>query len=158
MTTERRVGLTVQNRLTITVAVLSVLTLSIVGLILYTVESNNVSGRITASMSQEIDEMRTFSENGIDPQTGKPFTSVDEILSNFLAQNRPDEDEVLFSFLTDGRVLYQGEPKDLLGSSSAFEEAVAGAAEKGGEIRLTVGDVEYEGFVLPITGDRKSVV
>ncbi len=152
MTTERRVGLTVQNRLTITVAVLSVLTLSIVGLILYTVESNNVSGRITASMSQEIDEMRTFSENGIDPQTGKPFTSVDEILSNFLAQNRPDEDEVLFSFLTDGRVLYQGEPKDLLGSSSAFEEAVAGAAEKGGEIRLTVGDVEYEGFVLPITG------
>ena len=152
MTTERRVGLTVQNRLTITVAVLSVLTLSIVGLILYTVESNNVSGRITASMSQEIDEMRTFSENGIDPQTGRPFTSVDEILSNFLAQNRPDEDEVLFSFLTDGRVLYQGEPKDLLGSSSAFEEAVAGAAEKGGEIRLTVGDVEYEGFVLPITG------
>ncbi|MGO3065200.1 MAG: sensor histidine kinase, partial [Brevibacterium linens] len=64
MTTERRVGLTVQNRLTITVAALSVLTLSIVGLILYTVESNNVSSRTTASMSQEIDEMRTFSENG----------------------------------------------------------------------------------------------
>ncbi|MFE1084127.1 sensor histidine kinase [Brevibacterium sediminis] len=152
MTTERRVGLTVQNRLTITVAALSVLTLSIVGLILYTVESNNVSSRTTASMSQEVDEMRTFSENGIDPQTGRPFASVDEILSNFLAQNRPDEDEVLFAFLTDGRVLYQGEPKDLLGRSSDFEKAVAGAAEKGGEIRLTVGDVEYEGFVLPIAG------
>ena len=152
MTTERRVGLTVQNRLTITVAALSVLTLSIVGLILYTVESSNVSSRINASMSQEVDEMRTFSENGIDPQTGRPFTSVDEILSNFLGQNRPDEDEVLFAFLTDGRVLYQGEPEGLLGGSSAFEEAVAGASEKGGEIRLTVGDVEYEGFVLPITG------
>lgn len=62
MTTERRVGLTVQNRLTITVAALSVLTLSIVGLILYTVESSNVSSRITASMSQEVDEMRTFGE------------------------------------------------------------------------------------------------
>ena len=152
MTTERRVGLTVQNRLTLAVAALSVVTLSVVGLILYTVESSNVSSRITASMAQEIGEMRTFSENGIDPQTGRPFTSVDEILSNFLAQNRPDEDEALFAFLTDGRVLYQGEPEGLLGGSNAFEEAVAQVAEKGGEISLTVGDVEYEGFVLPITG------
>ncbi|MGC2939210.1 ATP-binding protein [Brevibacterium sp. FAM 24638] len=152
MTTERRVGLTVQNRLTLAVAALSVLTLSVVGVILYTVESSNVSSRITASMTQEIGEMRSFSENGIDPQTGRPFTSVDEILSNFLAQNRPDEDEALFAFLTDGRVLYQGEPEGLLGGASAFEDAVAKVAEDGGEIHLTVGDVEYEGFVLPITG------
>lgn len=152
MTTERRVGLTVQNRLTIAVAALSVLTLSIVGLILYTVESNNVSRRITASMAQEVEEMRTFSETGIDPQTGRPFTSVDEILSQFLGQNRPDEDETLFAFLTDGRVLYQGEPKGLLGRSSAFEDAVAKVSEDGGEIRLQVDDVEYEGLVLPIAG------
>ncbi|UVI35583.1 HAMP domain-containing protein [Brevibacterium spongiae] len=152
MTTERRVGLSVQNRLTLAVAALSVLTLSVVGVILYTVESSNVSSRITASMSQEIGEMRTFSENGIDPQTGRPFSSVDEILSQFLGQNRPDEDETLFAFLTDGRVLYQGEPEGLLGSSGDFEAAVARSAESGGEIRLSVDGVDYEGFVLPITG------
>lgn len=39
---------------------------------------------------------------------------------------------MLFAFLTDGRVLYQGEPEGLLGSSGEFEKAVAGAAETGG--------------------------
>ncbi|MCD1285283.1 two-component sensor histidine kinase [Brevibacterium sp. CCUG 69071] len=155
-TTDRRIRLTVQNRLTITVAVLSVLTLTIVGLILYTVESNNVASRNSASMAQEIAEMRSFAQNGVDPETGSPFTSVDQILGQFLAQNQPDEDETLFAFLTDGRVLYQGEPKGLLSGSSKFEKAVAGVSGKGGQIELSVGDDRYEGYVLPIAGDAEA--
>lgn len=151
MTTDRPIRMTVQNRLTITVAVLSVLALTVVGLVLYTVEANNVAGRNAASMSQEIAEMRTFAQNGVDPETGERFTSVDQILSQFLAQNQPDEDEVLFAFLTDGRVLYQGESNAALSGSKEFEKAVAGVSADGGEINLTLAGDDYEGYVLPIT-------
>ncbi|TSI19862.1 HAMP domain-containing histidine kinase [Brevibacterium aurantiacum] len=151
MTTERRIRMTVQNRLTITVAILSVLALTVVGLVLYTVEANNVEGRNTAAMAQEIAEMRSFAQNGVDPETGERFTSVDQILSQFLAQNRPDEDETLFAFLTDGRVLYQGEPNSAVNGSAEFEKAVAGVSADGGEINLTIDGDEYEGYVLPIT-------
>ncbi|MCF2571731.1 sensor histidine kinase [Brevibacterium sp. UCMA 11754] len=150
-TTERRIRMTVQNRLTITVAILSVLALTVVGLVLYTVEANNVEGRNTASMAQEVAEMRSFAQNGVDPETGERFTSVDQILSQFLAQNRPDEDETLFAFLTDGRVLYQGEPNSAVNGSAEFEKAVAGVSADGGEINLTIDGDEYDGYVLPIT-------
>ncbi|GAA1930739.1 ATP-binding protein [Brevibacterium antiquum] len=150
-TTERRIRMTVQNRLTITVAILSVLALTVVGLVLYTVEANNVEGRNTASMAQEIAEMRSFAQNGVDPETGERFTSVDQILSQFLAQNRPDEDETLFAFLTDGRVLYQGEPNSAVNGSAEFEKAVAEVSADGGEINLTIDGDEYDGYVLPIT-------
>ncbi|WP_231443031.1 sensor histidine kinase [Brevibacterium zhoupengii] len=150
-TTERRIRMTVQNRLTITVAILSVLALTVVGLVLYTVEANNLEGRNSASMTQEIAEMRSFAQNGVDPETGERFTSVDQILTQFLAQNRPDEDETLFAFLSDGRVLYQGDPNSAVNSSQEFEEAVAGVSADGGEIKLTIDGDEYEGYVLPIT-------
>lgn len=151
MTTERRIRMTVQNRLTITVAILSVLALTVVGLVLYTVEANNVASRNSASMTQEIAEMRSFAQTGVDPETGERFTSVDQILSQFLAQNRPDADETLFAFLTDGRVLYQGEPNSAVNGSKEFEQAVAGVSADGGEINLTIDGDEYEGYVLPIT-------
>ncbi|WP_258233888.1 sensor histidine kinase [Brevibacterium oceani] len=152
MTTDRRIRLTVQNRLTIAVAALSVLTLTVVGVILYTVESNSVGSRISASMAQEIAEMRSFAQNGVDPETNRPFSSVDQILSQFLAQNQPDENETLFAFLPDGRVLYQGEPEGLITASGGLEKAVAGAAAQGGEIELSVDGDRYEGYVLPIAG------
>ncbi len=150
MTTERRIRLTVQNRLTIAVAILSVLTLTIVGFVLYTVESNNVESRNISTMSQEIAEMRSFAQTGVDPETGQPFTSVDHLLSQFLAQNQPNADEAFFAFLTDGRVLYQGDSQPLLRKSKEFEKAVAGVAGAGGRIELSIGKTEYEGYVLPV--------
>ena len=150
MTTDRPIRMTVQNRLTITVAILSVLALTVVGLVLYTVEANNVASRNSASMTQEIAEMRSFAQNGVDPETGERFTSVDQILSQFLAQNQPDEDEVLFAFLADGRVLYQGESNAPLSGSNEFEKAVSAVAGDGGEINLSLSGNEYEGYVLPV--------
>ncbi|MCM1011341.1 MULTISPECIES: sensor histidine kinase [unclassified Brevibacterium] len=150
-TTDRRIRLTVENRLTIAVSVLSVLALTIVGVVLYSVESNNVSNRISGSMNQEVAEMRSFAKTGVDPETGQPFTSVDQMLSQFLAQNQPDSYESLFAYLSDGRVLYQGEPDTLLGGSQALEDAVARVAADGGEIELQLEGNDYEGYVLPVS-------
>lgn len=150
-TTDRRIRLTVENRLTIAVSLLSVLALTIVGLVLYSVESNNVSNRISSSMSQEIAEMRAFAQTGVDPETGLPFDSVDHILGQFLAQNQPDAHEALFAFLSDGRVLYQGEPNTLIRGSRSLEEAVEAESEQGGEFSLRIDGNEYIGYVLPIS-------
>ncbi|WP_344251571.1 HAMP domain-containing sensor histidine kinase [Brevibacterium sanguinis] len=150
-TTDRRIRLTVENRLTIAVSVLSVLALTIVGVVLYSVESNNVSNRISGSMNQEVAEMRSFAKTGVDPETGQPFTSVDQMLSQFLAQNQPDSYESLFAYLSDGRVLYQGEPDTLLGGSRALEDAVSRVATDGGEIELRLKGNDYEGYVLPVS-------
>ncbi|GAA0035513.1 HAMP domain-containing sensor histidine kinase [Brevibacterium metallidurans] len=155
-TTDRRIRLTVENRLTIAVSVLSVLTLTIVGLVLYSVESNNVSNRISSSMSQEIGEMRAFAQTGVDPETGRPFVSIDHILGQFLAQNQPDAHEALFAFLSDGRVLYQGEPSALVRGSQPLERAVAAESDQGGEFSLRVDGSEYVGFVLPVASVTSS--
>ncbi|WP_240941271.1 ATP-binding protein [Brevibacterium sp. LS14] len=150
-TTDRRIRLTVENRLTIAVTLLSVLALTIVGLVLYSVESNNVSNRLSASMSQEIAEMRAFAQTGVDPETGQPFTSVDQMLGQFLAQNQPDAHEALFAFLSDGRVLYQGEPNTLIRGSRSLEDAVEAESDQGGEFSLRIDGNEYIGYVLPVS-------
>lgn len=83
-----------------TVALLVVITLTGAGLIVYTVESQRIEGQSIEEVNQELDEFALL-QNGRDPETGRPFETVRDILTLFLRRNVPDDDELLVGWIGD---------------------------------------------------------
>ncbi|MDO5634594.1 MAG: HAMP domain-containing sensor histidine kinase, partial [Micrococcus sp.] len=54
-----------------------------------------VAERANASVVQEIDEYRTFAQEGVDPTTAEPFTSMDAMLERYLSRQTPESGETL---------------------------------------------------------------
>lgn len=64
----------------------------------------DVSSRANADIAQEADEFRTFADEGVDPTTTQPFTSIDRLLSTYLLRQSPVDGEVMVG-VVDGRQL-----------------------------------------------------
>jgi signal transduction histidine kinase len=69
------------------------------GVTSYLISSAEVDGRIAAYLAQEVDEFETLARDGVDPQTGRPFTAVEQVLSTAIQRNVPDDDESLVTFV-----------------------------------------------------------
>jgi signal transduction histidine kinase len=54
-------------------------------------------GRLTEELTHEGDKLRAFAARAVDPRTGQPFSTVDDLLTGFLRDNLPDPDETFFS-------------------------------------------------------------
>ncbi|HWV25647.1 MAG TPA: hypothetical protein VNZ66_00365, partial [Aeromicrobium sp.] len=74
---------TVRQRLTFAVAAAVTLSLTVVGLTLYVVESRRIDRAIEAGLTQEIGEFRALQAE-VDPRTNRPFTSADRVMTVFL--------------------------------------------------------------------------
>ncbi|HEY5856178.1 MAG TPA: HAMP domain-containing sensor histidine kinase [Aldersonia sp.] len=125
---------------------------------------------------QELDEFRAFAAEGVDPTTTRPFTSVDRLLSVFLARQRPSQGEELIG-LTDDRVLPfdrsgepdSGLPHDLSADIELLNqirdsEAASGVIDTpGGPMRWGRADIDagtQSGalVVAVFTGEARAVV
>ena len=69
----------------------------------YVVQLERLEVRINNALEQEVEELRTFAEQGIDPETGQPFADVARLLHVALQRNIPDERQT-FITLVDGVV------------------------------------------------------
>lgn len=141
--------LSVRQRLTATIALLTSLALVAVGLTLYVLESRRIDRAVETSLTQEIGEFRTLQQEN-DPATQKPFTSADRLLDVFLQRNLPDDHEQLFAFLSTGSPKYQGDPNPALQRSAEFPALVADLSTTGGSRTLEVAGREYRIAVLPV--------
>ena len=94
----RRTSISVRTRIAASVAVLSALALGIAGTLVFTLESNRIRADIMAKIDQETAELAALQREGIDPETGKGFTSVTRLLDTFLVRNVPDDDEMLVGY------------------------------------------------------------
>jgi len=155
MPTSALARLSVRQRLTATIALLTTLALVAVGLTLYVLESRRIDRSIESSLTQEIGEFRTLAGQ-TDPETRLPFTSADRLLQVFLERNLPDDNEQLFAFPSAGKPTYQGEPDPALQRSTAFPALVADLAATGGSRTLEVAGTEYRVAVLPVTTGAES--
>lgn len=142
--------LSVRQRLTATIALLTTLALVAVGLTLYVLESRRIDREIEASLTQEIGEFRKLRAQD-DPDTRRPFASADRLLQVFLERNLPDDNEQLFAFPSTGTPSYQGRPDPALQRSSQFPALVADLSTDGGSRTLKVAGREYRVAVLPVT-------
>ncbi|MFC7405563.1 sensor histidine kinase [Georgenia alba] len=66
---------------------------------------NDVESAANRAVTQEIDEFATFAAEGVDPRTGRPFSSVDDLLELYLSRQHPDEGEAIIG-LGEGTPLY----------------------------------------------------
>ncbi len=70
-----------------------------------------VAQRANSDVSQEISEFQAFTREGIDPVTGRPFTSTERLLDVFLDRQRLSRGEVIVGYVgTTGRVFYSPGP------------------------------------------------
>ncbi|MEV7396810.1 ATP-binding protein [Aeromicrobium sp. NPDC092404] len=141
--------LSVRQRLTVTVALLTSLALLVVGSTLYVLESRRIDRVIEASLTQEIGEFRALQAEN-DPQTRKPFTSSDRLLTVFLERNLPDANEALYGFRATGGPTYQAEGDNVLLGSAAFRRTVERLEPRGGTGTVTVDGSEYRVAVQPV--------
>src|SRR3954447_3916794 len=100
--------LSVRQRLTVTVALLTSLALVAVGFTLYVLESRRIDDVIDSSLSQEVGEFRALQAEN-DPETRRPFDSANRLLTVFLQRNLPDDNESLYGFRATGGPTYQGD-------------------------------------------------
>jgi two-component system OmpR family sensor kinase len=149
-------GLSVRQRLTATIALLTTLALAAVGVTLYAIESNRIDREIDSSLTQETGEFRALQQNEVDPRTREPFTSADRLLEVFLERNLPDANEQLFAFPSVGKPTYQGDPDPTLQQSRQFPALVTDLSTSGGTRTLVVAGREYRVAVLPVRAGSES--
>ncbi|MRJ76944.1 HAMP domain-containing protein [Aeromicrobium sp. SMF47] len=141
--------LTVRQRLTATVALLTTLALVAVGATLYVLESRRIDRAIESGISQELGEFRALRSEP-DPDTGRPFASAERLLEVFLERNLPDPDEQLFAFPAQGRPSYQGEYDARLQRSAEFPALVRRLSTTGGTRTLRIDGHTYRVAVQPV--------
>lgn len=146
--------LSVRQRLTLTVALLTSLALVAVGFMLYVLESRRIDDVIEASLSQEVGEFRALQKED-DPETRRPFDSANRLLTVFLERNLPDDNESLYGFRATGGPTYQGEGDKVLQGSTQLRELVDRLKQTGGTETLTVSGREYRVAVQPVAQGRE---
>lgn len=100
----------VRTRVLTSVIAVSALGMVVTGGTAYLIQDRLVSTRVTEALEQEVAEFRTLAVEGIDPETGSSFTSVERLLRVALQRNVPDRNETYLTIL-------DGEPLEFDGSN-----------------------------------------
>src|SRR5699024_4372879 len=124
-----------------------------------------VAERANDAVSQEIREFQTFTEEGIDPETGEPFTSSERLLDVFLDRQRLSRGEVIVGYVgTSGRVFYSpgpGTPEvDDGGYDVASDSAFLRAAAKdtSGTRDTPAGEMRWARSVVEVDGGESALL
>jgi two-component system OmpR family sensor kinase len=88
----------VRTRIAVTIALLTALAMTTAGVLVYALESAQIEDDINQQIDQEIAEFRALEREGVDPQTQRPFASVERLLTLFLDRNVTDDDEMLVAY------------------------------------------------------------
>jgi two-component system, OmpR family, sensor kinase len=148
----------VRTRLTVVIALLTLVAMTGAGVLVWTLESARIDAGVNEQIDQEIDEFRVFQREGVDPETGGPFTDALTLVTVFLARNVPDDDEML--------VAYEGERAEAVTPNRYGEsfledpqylDAVATMLDQGGTVEIddsTYGEVWVT--ALPVRSDATS--
>lgn len=72
---------------------------------------HDVSAQANAQTVQEIGEFRTFAEQGVNPDTGAPFTSSADMLQTYISRQYSSYSEQLIG-VTDRQIIYLKQQDD----------------------------------------------
>lgn len=154
-TTEgHRVGLPVRTRIAVAVAALVGLALAGTGLLLLLIGSASTEERIRDEIDREFGEFANLQSNGVDPETGEPFGSVERLIRVYLERNVAAPSELQVGFW-DGRIrVASASTHGELVSDAAFADTVSELSDTGGSRTLSTrwGDVFVD--VLPLDDGR----
>ncbi len=143
---------TVRQSITAAVAVVTALAMVGAGFTVYFVEIRRIDRVIERQIAQELGEFDAKTREDVDPDTRRPYSSVDRLLVDFLKTNLADDDELLFGFLSSGwPPKVQGQPDAVLERSPEFMAAVERLMVDGGTTTLTAENNRYILAVQPVS-------
>lgn len=161
----RRPGRPRLSRDTIVGWMLLVLLIALVSVVVVVRESLHLSvtERANADVAQEIAEFRAFTDEQVDPETGRPFDSAERLLEVYLDRYRPASDEVLIGYVgTQGRVFESrgpGSPSAEEYDLTADEEVLAAAARSpSGTAETAAGEMRWARTVIEGGDDPDAVL
>ncbi len=153
----------VRTRIAAWAVVLTVLALFGAGLAAYAVVVDRINERIGQAIGQEIAEFETLRQEGIDPETGRPFRTALRLMEVSLQRQVPDDNETIVVFL-NGRPEIQSllaRPEyDRLPRDPAFQRTVRDLLPGGGSARVDTRLGEIVMAVKPVNdpGNRGAYV
>lgn len=96
----RRVLASIRTRLLLTIVVVLALGLGATAIGTRQVLMARVDARVQDQLTSEVEELRLFAEQGLDPATGEAFgTDAERMLEVFLAREIPSEGEVMVTYI-----------------------------------------------------------
>ncbi|MGO2619506.1 MAG: HAMP domain-containing sensor histidine kinase [Glutamicibacter ardleyensis] len=125
--TGQRQGSTVSARVRIVgwIVLTTAVALLAVTVTMRSIMSGQVAEAANVGITQEIEEFRTFAAEGLDPQTARPFASMDELLERYLARQQPMAGEAIVGESV-GRVLAAQGTSDRTGDTLAQDKILLG--------------------------------
>ncbi|SDU73587.1 Signal transduction histidine kinase [Gordonia westfalica] len=116
---------------------------------------HDVDSRANHDVAQEASEFRTFADEGVDPTTSEPFTSVSRLLEVFLSRQSAGQGEVMAGVVGNSEILElpgnawpaAGEGRRVLGELRSAPGPAGVLATDHGEIRW--GKVEVSSDAPP---------
>ncbi|CAA9359996.1 MAG: hypothetical protein AVDCRST_MAG72-2172 [uncultured Nocardioidaceae bacterium] len=148
----RRGGFSVRTRITAAVALLVLLALGAAGFLIYVLGLRTIEQTVPADTRQELAELAEFQDRGIDPTTGRGFTSIERLVEEFLLRNVPSTSELMVGVWDGAARRASASARSGLLDDPTFVEALLSRTRSGGSDRITTawGDVHLE--VLPLRG------
>lgn len=148
----RRTGLSVRTRLTLALALLSALALTLAGALVYALESSRIHDRMVEQADQEFAEFDKLQRTGVDPRTGEPFADLTALMRVFLQRNVPSDDEVLAGWIGDRpTATLVLSDRGSIADDQAVVEAVNARLTSGGDVRVQTAAGDILVSVQPVT-------
>jgi signal transduction histidine kinase len=154
----RHVRLSVRGRVLASVLAMSALGMAVTGGTAFLIQDRLVDAGITVALEQEVQEFRRMSTSGVDPQTGAPFTSVENLLRFAIEGNVPHRNETYLTLL-NGEVLgHEGGTRPItLESETSILAAVTDAARSPGvairDVQTSAGTARLAIVPVVLPGD-----
>ncbi len=95
----RRWAASVRTKVLASVLLMAALGMTVAELTSFVIQSQRLDARINAAIQQEVEEFRKLATDGVDPETGDAFTSVEQLLRVALQRNVPDQNETYLTLL-----------------------------------------------------------
>lgn len=99
----RRRGFSVRTRVLAGLVSMTMMTLTVAGLVAFFFERQRLDADINAALNRNVDEFQALAEQGLDPTTGEPFASVSVLLRTGLQRIAMAPNEGILAFV-DGEL------------------------------------------------------
>jgi signal transduction histidine kinase len=137
----------VRTRVLVSFLILLVVSTAASLLVLREVLFSRIGGEVQERLTNQVEEFRELTEQGMDPDTGEPFgDDLQQVFTAFLRRERPLEDGVIAAFI-EGRP-YLAEPPDFL--PGEFDSLATVTEPRRGEQGSPLGTVRY--VAVPVSG------
>lgn len=91
-----------RSRIVTTLVLFTLVAVAVSGLVSYLLQRSSIQNRIDASLTSSVEEVRILASEGVDPETGAPFTESDTLVYTAMTRHWPDAHESMIGLNSQG--------------------------------------------------------